>query len=1615
MKSTVVITTCLLLASGAAFADGISLNFASDDSGATSEIANTTNTAGAIAVAGSNWNNLPGANGSAVSVITDNDGNALSDVTVSWSSNNTWRSASTGATATSENGALTKGYLDDGGGVNINFNSPYLLNDIYVMHGTDQANPAVISAVSVNGTFYKGNGAGGTVVASGSGDSWSAPPFSTADTLIESDNYIKVLSQPSVSVQTFASSPGRASLAGLQVENAYTGTLSYWDIDSTTAGAGGASPAGNWADANWSASAAGDAVTSTWTSGDAAVFAAGADATGVYTVTLSGTENVDAIWVQEGLVTLTGGTVALGGSGILRGDDPLAIFDGLVIDSTVTGTNVSTSGNVTLNGSGNNITGLMSINGETLLGADNTWGQVGGGGTLDLDAYTLTAGDATDSFGPSIIGNIGSSLVKTGSGTLTLGNVLDTLDGLTVADGKLTLTGGGNANWTLAGAGTLEKTGGGTLAIDTTTNTAFTGKTIVSGGFLRIPSQDTLGDTPASPVADHITLSGGARLQGGDSFGGADVTLDANRGIALDGGNSGFHTWTGFTMTVNGDIDGTANLTKSDGGTLVFNGTSTHDGDTRVEGGTLDVGGTISNSDNLRLTGTSTLRIGPGANITTNRIVTADGGSAQSTITHDGGILNVIGTNNANNTGASILFGHWGAGAASSTYNLSAGELNSLGAEMSFGWDSANVTMNQTGGTANLLGLDLANGRNNAATYNLEGGTLNIGANGITNASNKTVNVGGGTLGSLASWSSAKPLVLSGVNGDATITANGSDTINLTGTLSGPGGLIKTGTGTLALSGTPGTYSGSTQVLDGTLFFSGDASSTSAVLVATGASIGAGSPTNQGSAIVESLELAAGSSSSFRLGNGSSDLIDVFQTDGLNVTGNHTISFQPVGTLAVGEQFTLIDYDGTIQGLGFAGFTAAAFPNPHYMLSLVDNSANTSVDVSVDDITEITWTGAAGTAWDFTAVNWDDGTLASLFYDADIVNFIDTVNANESVVVDDSAGAISPASMMFSTTTTTFTISGDPISGLGGLTKTGPGTVIFTNDNTFTGGVDIQEGTIQMGDGGTTGSFASGGTTTVAPGAQLVFNHSDAKTLDRTNTGGGTLVKNGANNLTVTSSNNAVAMVINDGTLLARGGNWPTSFNGGNPITVNSGGTLDTVTHSMGGLGGATLPSEVNLNGGTWFFNNEQYMNVVNFTAGTTTGPGELRTIGGGIYTVNADANPSVMGARLNMVGGKTIQVADGAADPDLLISGAIVGGAGLTFSGPGRVVSSGANSSTGPIFLPEGRLAMTGDNSARTGGYEVTGGTLEATSMVDAGIGSGYLALKNGTLEYLGTGIEATNRILWIDAAGQSGTFDIVDAGAVLTMSPSGGTVNQPVIKNGAGRLVLNGAIGGDATVTVNAGRLDLGGANTYTGATTVETGATLVMSLPTIDDSASVLINGTGKIDLNHGANDVIGELLIDGVAQAAGTYGATGSGATNIDDVHFSGSGTLEIVSANDYDTWAASFGLDPLTDGAPGADPDGDGVPNSEEYAFALDPTDPGSANAIFVPLDQATGTFSYTRRDPSLTGLTYTYDSSTTLTVAGWTAFTPDAEAPSGSPVQTVVVTVPAGLLANPVL
>ncbi len=184
----------------------------------------------------------------------------------------------------------------------------------------------------------------------------------------------------------------------------------WWDTNSTTAGAGGGTaPSGTWASSGgaanrrWSTSSAGTASTAVWTSGGDAYFSAGATATGAYTITVSGTQNVSSITIEDGTPSFTSGTLNFSDA-----SPDLIINSGRTLSWGTTGLTSSTS---TLNVSGGGTLNFTQT--RTFAGTVNI-----SGGTLRLTSANLTL-DALNITGNTIIDFAGTAATLT-LGTLTI-------------------------------------------------------------------------------------------------------------------------------------------------------------------------------------------------------------------------------------------------------------------------------------------------------------------------------------------------------------------------------------------------------------------------------------------------------------------------------------------------------------------------------------------------------------------------------------------------------------------------------------------------------------------------------------------------------------------------------------------------------------------------------------------------------------------------------------------------------------------------------------------------------------------------------------------------------------------------------------------------------------------------------------------------------------------------------------------------------------------------------------------------------------------------------------------------------------------------------------------
>src|SRR5205814_2276619 len=137
----------------------------------------------------------------------------------------------------------------------------------------------------------------------------------------------------------------------------------------------------------------------------------------------------------------------------------------------------------------------------------------------------------------------------------------------------------------------------------------------------------------------------------------------------------------------------------------------------------------------------------------------------------------------------------------------------------------------------------------------------------------------------------------------------------------------------------------------------------------------------------------------------------------------------------------------------------------------------------------------------------------------------------------------------------TLTVS-NAISGGGFVSQDGSGTTILTGNNSY-GFTAINAGTLQVGNGGTTGTL---GTIGVTNNAILAFNRSDTVTVANAISGTGSLANSGSGTTILTGSNTYTGATTVNAGILALNGSVASA------ITVNAGGTLRGSGTAGGGV-----------------------------------------------------------------------------------------------------------------------------------------------------------------------------------------------------------------------------------------------------------------------------------------------------------------------------------------------------------------------------------------------------------------------------------------------------------------
>jgi autotransporter-associated beta strand protein len=830
---------------------------------------------------------------------------------------------------------------------------------------------------------------------------------------------------------------------------------------------------------------------------------------------------------------------------------------------------------------------------------------------------------------------------------------------------------------------------------------------------------------------------------GNSSTTSATLTLAANSIITA----SSFNVGTSPNSAANAVLNsGTVNLGAS----------------TTINADTINVGTSVKSSGTLTLAagGTLVLRGTDGSSPVANWTIGANGQSSLQPTTGNvnlsGGSIDAEVTN--------LLIGQTGPSgsqATSGTLTLGSGTLDvtSIVLGQSTTTSTANATGTLTiGGTlVNAQTVTLGNHLDASGTINgivnLNGGgtllaqTIQGGAGTAT----RTFNWNGGTLGNYAPGDdltvSIPTIALASGGGQIFDIEGTGATATVSSVLSGAGGFTKTGAGLLALTGT-NTYTGGTTVTGGLVNFS------------TLSNLGTGDITLNGGG----LQWATGSTVDVStqlnpLGpNGAT-----FDTNGNNVTlaGNLT-----------GTNGVLIK-----QGDGILTLTGAD-----------TYSGGTQINTGTLQV------GAGG-------------TLGSIQGD----------------VVDNAALAFNLS------TTTTF---GGVISGAGTVAQLGSGTTIFTGDNTYTGATTISAGTLQLGNGSTSGSIVSN----VVDNGTLSIDRSDTVTLPSVISGSGSLRQAGTGTTILTADN---------------------TYTGATTITA---GTLQL---GNGGVSGSVAGNVVDL--GTLAFDRSDTSTY----AGQISGSGTLNQIGSGTTILTGDN--TYTGATTISAG--TLQLGNGGTTGSVANASAIVDNGALAIDHSNNVYFVSGITGTGALNqLGTGTTVLQATNTY-AGGTTISAGTLQLGNGGTSGSIVGDV-VDNGTLAF--------NRA-------NATTFDgaISGTGAVTTLG-SGPTI-----------LTADNTYTGGTTITAGSGTLQLGDGNT-TGSIVgdvLDNGVLAVdrsdtVTLPGVISGSGLLSQaGTGTTILT-GDNTYTGGTTISAGTLQLGNGGTTGSVVSNITD-----SGTLAFNRSDD----------------------------------------------------------------------------------------------------------------------
>lgn len=1243
----------------------------------------------------------------------------------------------------------------------------------------------------------------------------------------------------------------------------------YWDLNGATTGAGGTSPSDVWDSLNafWNPLSNGTGTVAAWNSGDTAVFSAGTDATGTYTVTVSGTQGIGGLRFEDGTVTLAGGTLQLTSPSIIEVGSGLTATISSILDGSFSLTKTG-GGILDLQGDSTaTLLGSLSVTGGTLtLSGNGSLGGVSGvtlgnRATLVLDNTATNLGDRLS--GGSFASNGGTLNFTHGGAAAT--NYAETIGALTLNAGALTI------NTSQAAVGQTS-----TLTIPTLSRSAG-GTAFFSGTGLGVDARNsvTLSTAPAlvNNVLAYSVVSNGTLISFANyaTSGGSNQAL---RPLALgshDQSNQGTG-WTatdnlrptsdqtlsanrsGYTLTLDSGIDflgpsADRSLTLGSGGigaVLQTGGIST----LTANGGSEYILAFGSNEAVFHILGELIVQRGTGTAPTSGNISGTAGltktGSGQLTVTNSG---------------------------MTGTFRLNEGTYRSTAAA---GLGAAGATIDFNGGVL-ALAANTAFTTTNAGGINVNADTTIVidraaaGA-GITHVLPGAMTIGSQTLtvskGPLVNVDSAYGLTFSNATTGVTLTGSPTFVVDNNGTANGTmslaavnssGGahtIIKQGTGNLMMSGATG-FQNKINIQAGQVGWSNNTAATSVTesnvisgpggvlksgasrATLTGVNTYTGATTITGGALQAQDGIGLPSVSNLLLNGG------VFQSNG-------TFS-RSLGTGAGQVQWAAGGNGGFAAQGGSLTVTLSGAPSP-----LIWDSTPNFV------------TGAGQLL--FGSVSADDVVVFTHDLDLNSTGAL----LSRTVSVTDNTGSTADRAELNGVLSN----SGSD----GGLTKVGNGVLRLGANNTFTGPVTVNAGTLQYSTISNNGGAASNlgqGTDGISLGAgTLSFIGSVNQSTDRavTLTAAGTLDASGTGVATMTF-NGAISAAGNS---LNLGGTGTGILN----VAVNQTGTAADLNKNGSGIwridvAQPDIADDIIINGGTLILNavdahdgDDLFIRAATLQLG----------VNGALTNTMDDLNVSseTAGGGVLDVNGTT-----GSAPTDIVLGTETLSGSIIDSIGTGSI------GATGTMVLRNGNVSAN-----LTGAAAITKNGLTTVTLSGANTGfTGTMTIANGTLvlDYTTNNGEKLSNTAALISSG----------GGIVTINGNGGsatseTLGGLTLNAGALHINVNNGVGQTATLSLGAitraaaGTVDF---NPSSGSATVQTSSAngvnaILGGYATVGGSQFATVSGGNILGYSSTVNDSLATWQVQGdLTDSAGFAGTVSEIVIN--SLRFNAAGVTSTV--------------------------------------------------------------------------------------------------------------------------